>query len=322
MLASLRPAAVSWLLVRKNGLPDRMSTWTRRRRPEAGATGAGIRPRPRRGVLIATYLVWQAAERVVGGLLLAADRLEAGLPACEAPLVAQEEPRHHRDARVPTGDRVRLRQVARLLRPAHTEVPVGRPRLVAVLRNPQLLVAVLTRELPDQDADVREGDDRLCPGHRGRALVRPAVVRVVGVDVEVAAAQPVALQCRQERQRRDRLPAAPRTVVPARIGAAAGHGLLQVRRMDARPDGCAHLRVGARGDRNNLMWPEDRPLRPQEDRVVRLVPGHPAAEGRKHRPVRGLVRAAVALSRREGELAQVDHAARGSVRLLALVGPA
>src|SRR4051794_41558476 len=84
MLASLRPAAVSWLLVRKNGLPDRMSTWTRRRRPEAGATGAGIRPRPRRGVLIATYLVWQAAERVVGGLLLAADRLEAGLPACEA----------------------------------------------------------------------------------------------------------------------------------------------------------------------------------------------------------------------------------------------
>src|SRR3954471_20298819 len=177
MLARRRTAPVSWLFVRKNGRRERMSTGIRSGASRTSAAGAGILPLPRCGVRIAMPLVSQAPESVVGGLLLPAVRLEAGLPACEPLLVAQEEPRHQADAWIPARDRVRLREVLRLLRPRDSEVPVGRARLVAVLGDPERLVPVLARELLDQDVDVRERDGRLRLRHRGRTLVRAAVVR-------------------------------------------------------------------------------------------------------------------------------------------------
>src|SRR4051812_37839355 len=149
MLASRRPAAASWPLVRKNGRRERMSTGIRWD-PVEGATGVGIRPLPRCGVRMAIYLVWQAAERVVGGFLLAAVRLEAGLPARERAFVAQEEPRHQADSRIPARDLVRLREVLGLLLPGDPEVRVGRARLVAVLGDPERLVPILPRQLADQ----------------------------------------------------------------------------------------------------------------------------------------------------------------------------
>src|SRR5213079_2839362 len=100
MLASRRTAAASWLRVRKNGLPERMSSAIRVGCSESPAAGEGMRPLPRCGVLT------------------------AGEPA----LVTEQEPEHHRDARVPAGDRIRLGQVLRLLRPTDAEVPDRRPR--------------------------------------------------------------------------------------------------------------------------------------------------------------------------------------------------
>ena len=55
---------------------------------------------------------------VPAGLLLAGHGLEAGLPAAEGRLVLDEEPEHHVDARVLARDRVGLRHVLRLVRPA------------------------------------------------------------------------------------------------------------------------------------------------------------------------------------------------------------
>src|SRR5919206_969739 len=111
MLASRRAATSSCARESRNGAPARMSLSTRGK--ASSATGAGIRPRPRCGVLVATRLVWQAAEGVEGGLLLPAHREEPGLPAAQAAFVAEQEPEHHRDARVLAGDRVGLRQVPR-----------------------------------------------------------------------------------------------------------------------------------------------------------------------------------------------------------------
>src|SRR4051794_41121078 len=112
MLAKRLAAATSWLRLRKNGLPERMSTTSGSRPSCEAATGVGTRPLPRRGVRIAMALVSQAAERVVGRLVLAGDRHQARLPAREAGFVAEQEPEHHSDARVLAGDRVRLTQVA------------------------------------------------------------------------------------------------------------------------------------------------------------------------------------------------------------------
>src|SRR6185295_14723192 len=106
MLASRRAAAASWLRVRKNGAPDRMSETIRGGASSAlSATGAGMRPLPRCGVPIATVLVWQAPEGVVRRLLLAGRREQAGLPAAEAAFVAEQEPEHHRDPRISARDR-------------------------------------------------------------------------------------------------------------------------------------------------------------------------------------------------------------------------
>src|SRR5204863_9401520 len=186
MLARRRPAAPSWLLVRKNGFPERMSAGSGKP-AEVPATGVGMRPLPRCEVFTATPLVWQASEREVGGLALAAGGEEAGLPAREPRLVPEQEPEHHRDARVAPGDRIRLRQVLRLLGPAHAEERVGRLRLVAVLRDPELLRPVLPAEELGQHADVAQRD-RLRPRERRRRLRRLAVVRVMRPPVEMAEA--------------------------------------------------------------------------------------------------------------------------------------
>ena len=51
---------------------------------------------------------------------------------------------------------VRLAQVGRLLRVRDAEDPVGRIRLVAVLGDPDPLVAVQPRELADEHVEVAE----------------------------------------------------------------------------------------------------------------------------------------------------------------------
>src|SRR5919109_4303650 len=187
MLASRRPAATSWAWERKNGRLGRMSATSRSGGSSApAAAGSGIRPLPRCGVRIATRSVWQAPEGVVSRLLLSGRGEETGLPAAEPALVADQEPEHHRDPRVLARDLVRLRQVLRLLGPAHAEEPVGRPGLVAVLRNAELLVAVEPAQELGQVADVAEDDARLVAplGLCRRGIRRPAVVRMVRVGVE------------------------------------------------------------------------------------------------------------------------------------------
>src|SRR6187549_3325600 len=174
MLASRRAATSSCERVSRNGAPARMSLAIRVG-ASSPATGAGIRPRPRWDVGVATVLVWQAAERVVRGLLLPAGGKEAGLPAAQPALVAEQEPEHHRDPRVLAGDRVGLRQVLGLLRPADAERPVGRAGLVAVLGDPELLVAVQLPEQLGQHGNVPEGDRLLALRLHRRRLVRPAV---------------------------------------------------------------------------------------------------------------------------------------------------
>src|SRR5436190_6491947 len=186
MLASRRPAAPSWLPVRKNGFPERMSAGSGNP-AEVPPTGVGMRPLPRCDVFTATGSVWQASESEVRRLALAAGREEAGLPAREPRLVPEQEPEHHRDARVAPGDLVRLRQVTRLLDPAHAEERVGRLRLVAVLGDPELLRPVQPAEELRQHADVSQRD-RVRPRLRRRRLRRLPVVRVVRPHVEVAEA--------------------------------------------------------------------------------------------------------------------------------------
>src|SRR5919198_5218818 len=136
MLARRRPAAPSWLRVRKNGLLERISAGPGSPAPPVPPTGVGMRPLPRCGLLTATGSVWQACEGEVGGLTLARGREEARLPAREPGLVPKEEPEHHRDARISPCDCVRLRQIARLLGPADPEERVRRLRLVAVFGDP------------------------------------------------------------------------------------------------------------------------------------------------------------------------------------------
>src|SRR5689334_22921596 len=123
MLASRRAARSSCERVSRNGAPARMSL-TIRTGASSSATGAGIRPRPRCDVGVATVLVWQAAERVVRGLPLARGGEETGLPAAQPRLVAEQEPEHHRDPRVLASDLVRLGQVLGLLGPGDSERPV------------------------------------------------------------------------------------------------------------------------------------------------------------------------------------------------------
>src|ERR1700719_2845234 len=69
-------------------------------------------------------------------LPLSRNRLQARLPAAQVRLVAEQEPEHELDARVLAGDRERLREIGRLLRPGDAEERVRRVRLPAVLRDP------------------------------------------------------------------------------------------------------------------------------------------------------------------------------------------
>src|SRR5437764_6402381 len=132
-------------------------------------------------------------ECVPGRLLLAAHRLEAGLPAAQVRVVLDEEPEHHVDARVLPRDRVSLRQPLRLRRHADAEVPVGRIRLVAVLGDPQVLRPVELGQLGNEDVDVAELDPalRLAGWHERRRLLRRRVIRLVRVLVEALHARGV-----------------------------------------------------------------------------------------------------------------------------------
>src|SRR5262245_18336436 len=233
ILASRRATTPSCARVRRNGAPARMSLVIRAG-ASSPAAGVGMRPRARCVVRVATDLVWQAAECVVRGLLLPADREQAGLPAAEALLVAKQEPEHHRDPWALAGELVRLGQVLRLPGPRHAEQVVGRTGLVAVLRDPELLVAVVLAEQLREHAQVRERHSLLALRLRERRLARAAVVRMVGVDVEAVLLQSVLVQRIQERDRRDRRPLAARRVVAPRVGGATGDYLLaQVGRVDA-----------------------------------------------------------------------------------------
>ena len=97
-------------------------------------------------------LAAELLERRERGLLRARRGEQAGLPAVvhEPPLVAEQEPEEHVDARMPLRDPERLRQVLRLLAPRDAEELVRRVRLVAVLGDPDPLVAVEARHLSDR----------------------------------------------------------------------------------------------------------------------------------------------------------------------------
>src|SRR5207237_9057260 len=99
MLANRRATLTSRLRFRKKGLPERMSATSGAGRSSEATTGVGIRPLPRRGVLIATDSVWQAPERVVGRLVLAGNGHQARLPAGEAALVSGQGPGDPADPR-------------------------------------------------------------------------------------------------------------------------------------------------------------------------------------------------------------------------------
>src|SRR5215210_2051837 len=263
----------------------------------------------------------EAAEDVVRRLLATARRHEARLPAREVALVAQQKPDEHLDARVLARDRERLRQVLRLPLQRDAEDAIRRVRLVAVLGDPDRLAPVEARHLADQDVDVAERDRR--PRRRPRAwrLGRPSVVGLMRVGVEAACTR--ALQRLQEEERRSRGTRAARLVVAARARHAAGDLLARARRVhssdhrvaDARVVACALDRVATAGA------PE---LRPQEDRVVGLVPREPVVDLRQSYGIlvlADLVAAAIAARRRGDEVAQVEGAPRRDALRLAAVRP-
>src|SRR5205823_6840355 len=111
-----------------------------RRRPRA----AGGSPRSARELLQDRRgeETRQAREDVERGLLLAACRQQPGLPAAHLCVVLEQEPEEHVDPWILVRDRVRLAQVGGLLRPRDAERLVLRPRLVAVLADPEVLRTV------------------------------------------------------------------------------------------------------------------------------------------------------------------------------------
>src|SRR5205085_9730106 len=112
----------------------------------------------------------------------------AGLPPRETGLVLDQEPDHHLDPRVLARDRVRLRKVLRLRLPGDTEGPIRRASLVAVLGDPDRLLAVEPGQLLREEADVSEDDRVLVPRVRlrGRLQGRTGCVRMVRPGVESA----------------------------------------------------------------------------------------------------------------------------------------
>src|SRR5437762_2735848 len=120
----------------------------------------------------------QVREGVVRRLLLPVHGLETRLPAAEGGVVLEQEPGEEADARVRLRDLVRLPEVRRLLPPADAEEVVRRLRLIAVLGDPERLVAVEARHRVDELVDVAELDRASAATRRG-LLARDAVVRVV-----------------------------------------------------------------------------------------------------------------------------------------------
>ena len=113
----------------------------RRRSPSRTASGARSSP-----CSTLAARAGRARNAFQAGFCLPVDGLEAGLPARRVRLVAHEEPEHHVDARVLARDRIRLRQVLRLLRLRDAERLVGRIRLIAVLGDPEVLRPVVLRD--------------------------------------------------------------------------------------------------------------------------------------------------------------------------------
>ena len=182
--------------------------------------------------------------------------------------------------RVRLGDPERLLQPLGLRRPGDAELRVGRVRLVAVLGDPDPLLAVEARQLLDEDGDVAERDHV-----RGRRLPRRRVlerVRLVAVGVELRAA---ALHAPQEEERRVRRAGRARDVVAARGRQPAGdllQGVGGLRSVHAVVDLVADARVLDRRGRDPA--PADPlPLRAEEGVQVRLVPRAPVADARKGR---------------------------------------
>ena len=117
-------------------------------RPHDRHRGRSARPRsPRSSRALPGLAAGEQAKNVERRLLLAGAGQQPGLPAAEPRLVAQQEPEHHVDPRVLAGDRVGLLHVRRLLGVRDAEGAVRRVRLVAVLGDPEPLVAPEQRQL-------------------------------------------------------------------------------------------------------------------------------------------------------------------------------
>src|SRR6185503_18538908 len=143
--------------------------------PPAPASAQAVRAPTlagRAGARVEPPLVLQGPKGEVRRLPLARGGEEARLPPGEAGLVLDQEPDHHLDARVLPRNRVRLRQVPRLRVPGDPEGAIRRAGLVAVLRNPDRLLAVEPGQLLRQVTEVAQ-DDRVLPsGLGGRRLGR------------------------------------------------------------------------------------------------------------------------------------------------------
>ena len=233
-------------------------------------------------------------------------------------LVLEQEPEHHVDARVLARDRERLRQVERLLRPRDAEERVGRVRLVAVLGDPDPLVAVELRDQRDQVADVAERDrGRRCALRRDglrRRLCRSARRSTGGAPRRrTSSGRPSCTARRNASGETDGRALVGLLLPRGAVTPQATRSLGDERRVDAAVDRVADLRVVDRAldrpARRRLLV-----LRREEDRVVRLVPGEPLAHRRQHAPVGARVGAAVARGGRVGEVAQVGRARRRDVR--------
>src|SRR5262245_3925606 len=241
MLPRRRAKALTGLRTRRYGCENRISRGSCRSSTSEGpseAGGAGLVSRPLTGwtqctrAALTLAVPGQATEGVEGRLSLSTHGDDARLPSVADPaVVAEEEPDQHVDAWVLADYRNGLRHVLGLLRVRDAEDPVGRLGLVAVLGDPEVLPRIEPREQREERVDVPEGHRCRSLRRRRRSLARPAVVRMVRIDVE---ARVGLLQGPEEDERRDRGTRPPRPVVATRRGRAADDLLaLDLGRVDA-----------------------------------------------------------------------------------------
>src|SRR5439155_15185216 len=126
----------------------------------------------------------QAGEGVERRRLATVRRDQPRLPAVERAAVLQQEPGEEIDARIRPRDLVRLPEIGGLLRPADADEGVGWIGLVAVLGDPDRLLAVEGCDRRDELVDVAELDRPAADVPRRRRVGRAAVVRMVGPGVE------------------------------------------------------------------------------------------------------------------------------------------